>query len=96
MGNASVVPSGKYYRIAMALLARGMLTHPLGKTIAHLISDEFGKTLFEHSEDNDAHIAERIGVVAKVRGSSRTGVAGVDAYGGNGAHRYCVAPSAAC
>ncbi|AHF78024.1 Aldo/keto reductase [Sodalis praecaptivus] len=56
-------------------LARGRLTRPWGETTARLVSDEFGKTLYEHSEDNDARIAERVGVIAKVRGVSRAQVA---------------------
>lgn len=56
-------------------LARGKLTRPWGDTTARSVSDEFGKTLYEGSRDNDAVIAERLANVAADRGVSRAQVA---------------------
>ncbi|MFH4180612.1 aldo/keto reductase, partial [Acinetobacter baumannii] len=46
-------------------LARGRLTRPWGETTARLVSDEFGKTLYSTSEENDAQIAENLADVAE-------------------------------
>ncbi|OAT33804.1 putative oxidoreductase [Buttiauxella brennerae ATCC 51605] len=56
-------------------LARGKLTRPWGNTTARSVSDEFGKTLYEGSHDNDAMIAERLANVADDKGVSRAQVA---------------------
>ncbi len=40
-------------------LARGRLTRPWGETTARLVSDEFGKTLYSETDENDAQIVER-------------------------------------
>lgn len=45
-------------------LARGRLTRPWGETTARVVSDEFGKTLYHASAENDASIAERLANVA--------------------------------
>ncbi|MBB1200398.1 aldo/keto reductase [Enterobacteriaceae bacterium 89] len=46
-------------------LARGRLTRPWGETTARVVSDEFGKTLYNSTEENDAQIAERLAGVAE-------------------------------
>ncbi|WP_039056251.1 aldo/keto reductase [Enterobacter sp. Bisph1] len=56
-------------------LARGRLTRPWGETTARLVSDEFGKTLYSETDDNDARIAERLAGVAEETGASRAQVA---------------------
>ncbi|EGT5661629.1 aldo/keto reductase [Cronobacter dublinensis subsp. dublinensis] len=56
-------------------LARGRLTRPWGETTARLVSDEFGKTLYSESEENDARIAERLAYIAQDKGVSRAQVA---------------------
>ncbi|ALB61899.1 Putative oxidoreductase [Cronobacter condimenti 1330] len=56
-------------------LARGRLTRPWGETTARLVSDEFGKTLYSETEENDAKIAERLAYIAKDKGVSRAQVA---------------------
>lgn len=56
-------------------LARGRLTRPWGETTARLVSDEFGKTLYQNSEENDAQIAERLAFVAHDTGATRAQVA---------------------
>ena len=52
-------------------LARGRLTRPWGETTARLVSDEFGKTLYSTTEENDAQIAERLAGVAEELGVTR-------------------------
>ncbi|QKJ86154.1 Aldo/keto reductase [Paramixta manurensis] len=56
-------------------LARGRLTRQWGETTARSVSDEFGKTLYSQSEDNDAAIAQRVETIAKDKGVSRAQVA---------------------
>lgn len=56
-------------------LARGRLTRPWGETTARLVSDEFGKTLYSETDENDAQIAERLARVAEEVGASRAQVA---------------------
>ncbi|EKS1845512.1 aldo/keto reductase [Cronobacter muytjensii] len=56
-------------------LARGRLTRPWGETTARLVSDEFGKTLYSETEENDAKIAERLAFIAQDKGVSRAQVA---------------------
>jgi aryl-alcohol dehydrogenase-like predicted oxidoreductase len=56
-------------------LARGRLTRPWGETTARVVSDEFGKTLYSTTEDNDAQIAERLAAIAEELDVSRAQVA---------------------
>jgi len=56
-------------------LARGKLTRPWGETTARSVSDEFGATLYGQTEGADSRIAERVGVIADIRGLSRAQVA---------------------
>ncbi|WP_313080868.1 aldo/keto reductase [Atlantibacter sp.] len=56
-------------------LARGRLTRPWGETTARLVSDEFGRTLYQQTEENDAKIAERVAAIAEDKGVSRAQVA---------------------
>lgn len=56
-------------------LARGRLTRPWGETTARVVSDEFGKTLYSTTEDNDAQIAERLAAIAEELEVSRAQVA---------------------
>ena len=56
-------------------LARGRLTRPWGETPARSVSDEFGKTLYDETEANNAQIAERLTRVAEDLGVTRAQVA---------------------
>lgn len=56
-------------------LARGRLTRPWGETTARLVSDEFGKSLYQDSEENDVQIAERLAYIANDLDVSRAQVA---------------------
>ncbi|QYG85705.1 1-deoxyxylulose-5-phosphate synthase YajO [Citrobacter koseri] len=56
-------------------LARGRLTRPWGETTARSVSDEFGKTLYSKSDENDARIAERLTGVSEDLGATRAQVA---------------------
>lgn len=56
-------------------LARGRLTRPWGETTARLVSDEFGKSLYSTSEENDAQIAGNLADVAEEHDASRAQVA---------------------
>lgn len=56
-------------------LARGRLTRPWGETTARSVSDEFGKTLYDVTEANNAQIAERLTRVAEDLGVTRAQVA---------------------
>lgn len=56
-------------------LARGRLTRPWGETTARLVSDEFGKSLYSTSEENDAQIAGNLADVAEELDASRAQVA---------------------
>jgi aryl-alcohol dehydrogenase-like predicted oxidoreductase len=56
-------------------LARGRLTRPWGETTARSVSDEFGKTLYEDTEANNAQIAERLTGIAEELGVTRAQVA---------------------
>lgn len=56
-------------------LARGRLTRPWGETTARLVSDEFGKSLYSTSEENDAQIAGKLADVAEELDASRAQVA---------------------
>lgn len=55
-------------------LARGRLTRPWGETTARLVSDEFGKSLYSASEENDAQIAGNLADVAEELDASRAQV----------------------
>ncbi|PIJ52245.1 oxidoreductase [Erwinia sp. OLTSP20] len=56
-------------------LARGRLTRPWGETTARSVSDEFGKTLYQRSEENDAAIAQRVANLARDKGVSLAQIA---------------------
>lgn len=56
-------------------LARGRLTRPWGEATARSASDEFGKTLYARSEENDAAIAARVAALAEAKGVSRAQIA---------------------
>jgi len=56
-------------------LARGRVTRPWGETTARSVSDEFGKTLYDETEANNAQIAERLTRVAEDLGVTRAQVA---------------------
>ncbi|WP_039032364.1 aldo/keto reductase [Leclercia adecarboxylata] len=56
-------------------LARGRLTRPWGETTARSVSDEFGKTLYDETEANNAQIAERLAGVAEDLGVTHAQVA---------------------
>jgi aryl-alcohol dehydrogenase-like predicted oxidoreductase len=56
-------------------LARGRLTRPWGETTARVVSDEFGKTLYSTTEENDAQIAERLAKIAEELDVTRAQVA---------------------
>jgi aryl-alcohol dehydrogenase-like predicted oxidoreductase len=56
-------------------LARGRLTRPWGETTARVVSDEFGKTLYSTTEENDALIAERLANIAEELDVTRAQVA---------------------
>ena len=56
-------------------LARGRLTRPWGETTARSESDEYGKTLYSATEENDATIAQRVEAIAARKGVSRAQVA---------------------
>ncbi|EMH4164139.1 aldo/keto reductase [Pluralibacter gergoviae] len=56
-------------------LARGRLTRPWGETTARVVSDEFGKTLYSTTEENDAQIAERLAGLAEELNATRAQVA---------------------
>ena len=56
-------------------LARGRLTRPWGETTARLVSDEFGKSLYSATDENDAQIAQNLAEVAEELGANRAQVA---------------------
>ncbi|TKI06303.1 aldo/keto reductase [Martelella alba] len=56
-------------------LARGKLTRPWGETTARSVSDQVSKAMYESTEEIDARIAERVGVLADTRGISRAQIA---------------------
>ncbi|MGJ0191973.1 aldo/keto reductase [Pantoea sp. RRHST58] len=56
-------------------LARGRLTRPWGEATARTASDEYGKTLYQATEENDAVIAQRLEAIAVRKGVSRAQVA---------------------
>jgi aryl-alcohol dehydrogenase-like predicted oxidoreductase len=56
-------------------LARGRLARPWGEHTARIASDQFGTTLFAHSEDNDRRVVEALGELAARRGEPRAQLA---------------------
>jgi aryl-alcohol dehydrogenase-like predicted oxidoreductase len=56
-------------------LARGRLTRPWGETTARSVSDEFGGTLYDKTEENDGAIAARVAAIAEDKGVSRAQIA---------------------
>ncbi|WP_147195761.1 aldo/keto reductase [Pantoea sp. CCBC3-3-1] len=56
-------------------LARGRLTRPWGETTARSVSDEYGSTLYQNSEANDAAIAQCVAAIAEDKGVSRAQIA---------------------
>ncbi|MGE9551868.1 aldo/keto reductase [Erwinia amylovora] len=56
-------------------LARGRLTRPWGETTARSVSDEFGSTLYDQTEQNDGAIARRVAKIADDKGVSRAQIA---------------------
>ncbi len=56
-------------------LARGRLTRPWGETTARLVSDEFGKSLYSASDENDELIAQNLAEMAEDVGANRAQVA---------------------
>lgn len=56
-------------------LARGRLTRPWGETTARSVSDEFGSTLYDQTEQNDGAIAQRVAKIADDKGVSRAQIA---------------------
>lgn len=53
----------------------GRLTRPWGETTSRSVSDEFGSTLYEKTEENDSAIAERVANIAEEKGISRAQLA---------------------
>ena len=56
-------------------LARGRLTRPWGETTARSVSDEYGSTLYDKTEENDGAIAQRVAALAEDKGVSRAQIA---------------------
>jgi aryl-alcohol dehydrogenase-like predicted oxidoreductase len=56
-------------------LARGRLARPWGESTPRMQTDAFGKSLFEHCEDNDREIAAALAQVAAARGAPLAQVA---------------------
>ena len=56
-------------------LARGRLTRPWGETTARSVSDKFGSTLYNKTEENDGEIAARVAAIAEDKGVSRAQIA---------------------
>lgn len=56
-------------------LARGRLTRAWGENTARSASDEYGKTLYNSAEENDALIAQRVAELAEEKGVSRAQIA---------------------
>ncbi|WP_439212723.1 aldo/keto reductase [Duffyella gerundensis] len=56
-------------------LARGRLTRAWGENTARSASDEYGKTLYNSAEENDALIAQRVAELAEQKGVSRAQIA---------------------
>jgi aryl-alcohol dehydrogenase-like predicted oxidoreductase len=56
-------------------LARGRLTRAWKTETSRSETDAFGKTLYEHSEDADHNVVDRLGEVAEKRGVPRAQVA---------------------
>jgi aryl-alcohol dehydrogenase-like predicted oxidoreductase len=56
-------------------LARGRLTRDWNTESARSETDEFGRTLYAHTEDADRRIVEQVSQIAKERGVPRAQVA---------------------
>jgi aryl-alcohol dehydrogenase-like predicted oxidoreductase len=56
-------------------LARGRLARPWGEATARQASDEFGKTLYNNSEENDEQVARRLARIAQDKNASLAQVA---------------------
>lgn len=56
-------------------LARGRLTRPWGEATARSVSDEYGSTLYDKTEENDGAIAQRVAALAEDKGVSRAQIA---------------------
>ena len=56
-------------------LARGRLARPWGEATPRIASDEFGATLFKHTEDADRRVADALATVSSDRGAPRAQVA---------------------
>lgn len=56
-------------------LARGRLARPWGEHTPRIATDAYGRTLFQHTEDNDREVAEALGRVAAARGLPRAQLA---------------------
>ncbi len=56
-------------------LARGRLARPWGETTARQASDEYGKTLYTDSEENDEQVARRLARIAQDKNASLAQVA---------------------
>jgi aryl-alcohol dehydrogenase-like predicted oxidoreductase len=56
-------------------LARGRLARPWGEHTPRIASDEFGATLFAHTEGNDRLVADALGRLAEQRGVPRAQLA---------------------
>ncbi len=56
-------------------LARGRLARPWGEHTPRIASDDFGATLFAHTEANDRLVAQALAAVAQQRGVPRAQVA---------------------
>lgn len=56
-------------------LARGRLARPWGEHTPRIATDAYGRTLFQHTEDNDREVAEALGHAAAARGLPRAQLA---------------------
>lgn len=56
-------------------LARGRLARPWGENTPRLLSDQYGKTLYDATQVVDGVIAERVALIAQQRGVSRAQIA---------------------
>jgi aryl-alcohol dehydrogenase-like predicted oxidoreductase len=63
------------YRSSLEPAGAGRLTRPWGETTARLVSDEFGKSLYSATDENDAQIAQNLAEVAEELGANRAQVA---------------------
>ncbi len=73
--NASAVRRRRHRRAAVEPAGARPPDPPSGETTARLVSDQFGKSLYEETEGIDAIIAERVASLAEERGVSRAQIA---------------------